>query len=202
MHVLTLVAAVAGWAAIHSWLASVRVKRQARRSLGRPGERLYRLLYNVFSVVSLMPVLLLWRSMPDHALYAVPAPWSYVLAGGQALSVVLMLLAFLQTGPLAFAGIAQVLGQGTSSQLTITGFYGLVRHPLYLFGLAFLWLTPSMSVNQLAVSATLTGYLFAGAILEEQRLVGEFGAAYEDYRRTVPMIIPFTGSRQRAGMEH
>jgi protein-S-isoprenylcysteine O-methyltransferase Ste14 len=119
------------------------------------------------------------------------------MLGGQAASLVLLFLAFLQTGPLAFVGIAQLAGERSSSGLATTGFYGLVRHPLYLFGLILLWLTPSMSVNQLTVSTVLTVYLFVGAILEERRLVKEFGSAYEDYRRNTPMIIPFTRRGKR-----
>ena len=192
MQALILAGVVGLWAAIHSWLASIRMKDLARRTLGEAGARAYRLFYNVFSVVSVIPIVLMWRGMPDRALYNVGAPWSYLMLGAQAASLVLLFLAFLQTGPLAFAGIAQLLGEKAGSGLTTTGFYGLVRHPLYLFGLLLLWLTPSMSVNQLAISAVLTIYLFAGAILEERRLVKEFGGAYEDYRSRTPMIIPFT----------
>jgi protein-S-isoprenylcysteine O-methyltransferase Ste14 len=192
MQSLTLAAAVGLWAAVHSWLASIRMKEFARQRVGDAGARAYRLFYNVFSVLSLLPILLLWRSLPDRVLYEVPAPWSYLMLGGQAASLVLLLMAFLQTGPLQFAGIAQFIGEKPSSGLTTTGFYGLVRHPLYLFGLTFLWLAPSMSVNQLAVNIVLTVYLFVGAILEERRLVKEFGAAYESYRASTPMMIPFT----------
>jgi len=54
-----------------------------------------------------------------------------------------------------------------------------------------------MSVNQLAVSAVLTIYLFVGASLEERRLVMEFGTAYEDYGARTPMIVPFTSRGRR-----
>lgn len=190
MQALALAGAVGLWAAVHSWLASIRMKDLARRHLGGAGARAYRLFYNVFSLVSLIPILLMWRVLPDRGLYDVAAPWAYLMLAGQAASLVLLFLAFLQTGPLAFAGIAQLMSEEASSGLTTTGFYGLVRHPLYLFGLIFLWLTPSMTVNQLTVSAVLTIYLFVGAILEERRLVRDFGAVYEDYRRDTPMIIP------------
>jgi protein-S-isoprenylcysteine O-methyltransferase Ste14 len=197
MQALILVGAVALWAAIHSWLASSGMKRFARRQLGEAGARAYRLFYNAFSVVSVVPILVLWRGMPDRVLYSVGSPWSTIMLGGQAAALVLLFLAFLQTGALAFAGIAQLLGDKASSGLTTTGFYGLVRHPLYLFGLILLWLTPSMSVNQLAVSAVLTIYLFVGARLEERRLLMEFGTAYEDYSARTPMILPFTSGGSR-----
>jgi protein-S-isoprenylcysteine O-methyltransferase Ste14 len=173
------------------------MKEFARRQLGDAGARAYRFLYNVFSVLSLIPIVLLGRGMPDRVLYDVAAPWCYLMLGGQAASLVLLFLAFLQTGPLAFAGIEQLLGGRSSSGLTTTGFYGLVRHPLYLFGLILLWLAPSMSVNQFAASAVLTIYLFVGATLEERRLVREFGTVHEDYSGRTPMIIPFTRRGKR-----
>jgi protein-S-isoprenylcysteine O-methyltransferase Ste14 len=192
MQALTLAAAVGLWAVIHSWLATIRMKEFARRKLGNAGARVYRLFYNVFSALSLIPILLLWRNTPDRVLYSAAAPWSYLMLGGQAACLVLLFMAFLQTGPLAFVGIPQLLGEKASAGLTTTGFYGLVRHPLYLFGLILLWMAPSMSVNQLTVNLVLTIYLFVGAILEERRLVMEFGAVYESYRTNTPMIIPFT----------
>jgi protein-S-isoprenylcysteine O-methyltransferase Ste14 len=197
MQTLILAGAVGLWAAIHSWLASVPMKDLARQRLGDAGARAYRLFYNVFSVLSLMPIMLMWRGVPDRVMYDVAVPWSYLMLSGQAASVVLLFVAFLQTGPLAFAGISQLLAEKPSYGLTTTGFYGLVRHPLYLFGLTFLWLTPSMSLNQLAVSVVLTIYLFVGASLEERRLVREFGVAYEDYRGRTPMIIPRMRRRKR-----
>jgi len=196
MQALILAATVGAWALVHSWLASTRMKDWAGRQLGEAGVRLYRLVYNAFSVISLMPVLLLWRSLPDRVLYAAAPPWSYLMVAGQAASLLMLFLAFLQTGPLSFVGITQALGLETSSHLVTTGFYGLVRHPLYLFGMLLLWLTPSMSMNQFVISVVLTIYLFVGAILEERRLVRELGVVYEEYMRRIPMIIPLSGSRR------
>jgi protein-S-isoprenylcysteine O-methyltransferase Ste14 len=54
-----------------------------------------------------------------------------------------------------------------------------------------------MTLNQLTVNIVLTTYLFIGPILEERRLVQEFGAAYEDYRARTPMMIPGLKPGQR-----
>ena len=80
----------------------------------------------------------------------------------------------------------------------MTGFYALVRHPLYLFGLIFLWFSPQMSANQLVFTIVSSAYLFVGALLEEKRLVREYGAEYESYRAVTPMIIPRVRLRPRA----
>ena len=39
--------------------------------------------------------------------------------------------------------------------------------------------------------AMTTGYILVGVTLEERDLVAAFGARYEEYRRRVPMLIPF-----------
>jgi protein-S-isoprenylcysteine O-methyltransferase Ste14 len=70
------------------------------------------------------------------------------------------------------------------------GLYRWVRHPLYTAGLAFIWLTPIMTSNLLALNIGLTLYLILGAIYEERKLVREFGERYTRYQERVPMLIP------------
>ena len=75
MNIVWITASVLAWGAVHSWLASDPVKRAAQRLIGDTGQRIYRLAFNVFAGVTLLPILLLARLLPDHALYTVPAPW-------------------------------------------------------------------------------------------------------------------------------
>jgi hypothetical protein len=77
------------WGIIHSILASTGFKDLLRRSLGNGFMKFYRLLYNIFAVVSLAPVLYLMISLPDKTLYQVPAPWSYLMWAAQAISALL-----------------------------------------------------------------------------------------------------------------
>lgn len=196
LEALILSASVALWAVVHSWLASVRVKEFVRRRLGEGGFRAYRLAYDAFSLISLMPIAFLAITLPDKPLYSVGAPWKYLMWTGQLGAAICLALALLQTGPLAFAGLAQLFGQRKEGSLVTSGFYGLVRHPLYLFGLLFLWLTPSMSLNQLGMNVVATVYFFVGAKLEERRLTRDFGAAYEAYIASTPMLLPFPRMRK------
>jgi protein-S-isoprenylcysteine O-methyltransferase Ste14 len=69
-------------------------------------------------------------------------------------------------------------------------FYKHVRHPLYLGWTLAFWATPTMTAGHLMFAAVLTGYMGLAAIVEERDLVDHFGAAYEDYRRRVPMFVP------------
>jgi protein-S-isoprenylcysteine O-methyltransferase Ste14 len=75
-----------------------------------------------------------------------------------------------------------------------SGPYGLVRHPIYT-GLILAAFAQAIEVGQAAnlVGAVLFSLgLWLKARLEERFLGQELGAdAYADYRRRIPMLIPF-----------
>ena len=64
------------------------------------------------------------------------------------------------------------------------------KHRLYSTVMAAMWLWPNMSANQAALFAVSTAYFYLGSIPEEQKLVEEFGEAYQRYRDAVPRLIP------------
>ncbi len=47
----------------------------------------------------------------------------------------------------------------------------------------------------LVVNIVLTIYVCIGTLLEEKKLVLEFGDSYITYQKEVPMLIPFTKPR-------
>jgi protein-S-isoprenylcysteine O-methyltransferase Ste14 len=171
-------------------MASVGFKNLLQRTFGNGFMKFYRLLYNIFSAISFVPILYLMAVMPNRALYQVPAPWSYVMLAGQGLSVLLLFAAVLQTDTLAFVGLRQILTDEENGKLVTGGLYRFVRHPLYTFGLLILWLTPSMTINSLIFYISLTVYIFVGTYFEERKLLREFGQEYADYKTATPMLIP------------
>jgi protein-S-isoprenylcysteine O-methyltransferase Ste14 len=185
-----LIFAIALWGVIHSIAASVGFKESVRRRSGSGFMKFYRLLYNVFSVVSFAPILYLMVRLPDQALYSVPAPLSYLMFAGQGISALLLFAAVLQTDTLSFLGLRQLFEEEQAGRLATTGFYRFVRHPLYTFGLLILWLSPDVSVNSFTVCVALTVYILVGAYFEERKLLREFGQEYLDYKSTTPMLIP------------
>lgn len=185
-----LLFSIALWGIVHSWLASLGLKDYLRRALGDKFMRFYRLLYNLFAVISFAPILYLMVALPDQMLYQIPVPWSYLMLGGQILSALLLLASVIQTDLLSFAGLRQLFEEEKRGNLVTGGLYRSVRHPLYTFSLLILWLSPSMSLNSFAVYASLTIYVLIGIFFEERKLLREFGQEYADYKSSTPMLIP------------
>jgi protein-S-isoprenylcysteine O-methyltransferase Ste14 len=187
---LWLILAIGLWGMIHSLLASLSFKNFLRRALGAGFMRFYRLLYNLFSVVSFGFILYLMITLPDKNLYRVSSPWNYLMLVGQAISAFLLLAAVLQTDMLSFAGLRQLVEEERTGKLVTNGLYRFVRHPLYTFSLLVLWLSPSVTVNSFIVYLALTLYVLVGVFFEERKLLREFGKDYANYRAVTPMLIP------------
>lgn len=190
---MLILLAVAVYGIVHSWLASLQAKVQARNWFGAGAERWYRLTYNAFAMVTLIPVLVLPLLLPDRSLYKIPLPWLVLSLAFQGLAALALVAGLLDTGVWSFLGLRQLLQPPTEEPpgLIMRGLYRWVRHPLYTAGLLLIWLLPVMTVNLLALNLGLTLYIVIGAKFEERKLVREFGQAYIEYQRCVPMLVPF-----------
>jgi methanethiol S-methyltransferase len=78
-----------------------------------------------------------------------------------------------------------------SEAIKKSGLLGIMRHPMYLALLIYIW-CQTFRIMDIYVNAVLTVYVIIGTILEEKKLVLEFGDAYVKYQQEVPMLIPFT----------
>jgi len=187
-----LLGALAVYGVVHSLAASHRVKAAARRLFGPATDRWYRLAFSLFGGLSFLPVLFLFAWLPDQLLYMVPYPYSLLMLAVQALGGLFFLWALAVIDLGTFLGLRQLAGGRDEAveRLTTSGPYRLVRHPLYTASLLVLWFMPVMSVNLLAFNLGVTAYFVIGSYFEEQKLLQQFGQAYEAYRVKTPMLIP------------
>jgi protein-S-isoprenylcysteine O-methyltransferase Ste14 len=179
---------------VHSILASHGFKHLVRQALGTAAFfRLYRLAYNLFSFASLFPIAAMLVVFPDRLLYAIPEPWNYLTTIIQGLAAIALIAGVMQTGPMEFAGLAQLMpsyGESKPSELVTGGLYAYVRHPLYTAGLVFIWFSADMTVNRLALWIIFSAYTIIGAFFEERKLLKDFGSVYAEYKSRTPMLIP------------
>jgi len=184
----------AAYCALHSFLISISFTKLIARLL-KSYYAFYRLFYVVLSIVLLVP-LIKYTDYADSAVpIAYPAPLNilrYVLIAG---SLIMFGWAFFfNYDCLSFFGIRQILTlrkqAESSKEVAKNGLLGVVRHPMYLALIIYLW-CQIFSVVDLMVTALLTAYVIIGTLLEERKLILEFGDSYARYQQEVPMLIPF-----------
>jgi len=98
-------------------------------------------------------------------------------------------------GALYCWGLKHMVKAVKSGQLDTSGPFSLVRHPMYSAILVFVF--PGIALASgawLIVGSSVVGWLAfrRWAQTEELKLVEIFGQAYQEYRQTTPMLIPFT----------
>lgn len=188
------------WALLHSLTAARRTKQWFRQVLGeRTYEGLFRLFYNLFAILTILPVIfLLATQVPDAAVWTIPAPFSYLLHTVRLLGLVGLAISLWQTDIWDFAGLRQALHYLSGNEkpapvpkLVTDGVYRLVRHPLYFFSLLVLWANPVMGLSSLIFAIASTLYFWIGSIYEERKLQAYFGEAYGRYQQQTPRLIPF-----------
>ncbi len=187
------------WGYFHSLFASLQFKGFVRRILGPRSDRVYRIAYNLFAVISFLAILIVAAFTPDRTLYVAPFPLVALMIIGEFLAAAALTVGLMQTDIMDFIGLRQTRGlkQKKTSKLVKDGLYRYVRHPLYTAGLAFIWLIPLMTARLLVINLALTVYVVIGAYVEESKLRQRFGSEYKDYAAMTPMFIPYINKMRR-----
>ena len=177
---------------LHSIMATTVFKKRIQILFGK-SYRYYRLFYNLFAVVTLALILLYQISFTSSLIF-IPnlitsiAGITITALGAWVMTICIAKYFKQESGFLWLNPEAST----EKTELYISGIHEFVRHPLYLGTLVFIWglfiVFPSV-VNLVAVSI-ITIYTLIAIQFEEQKLIAEFGDAYKEYKKKVPMIIP------------
>jgi methanethiol S-methyltransferase len=181
---------------VHSSLISIRATSFFQRALGT-GYPFYRLFFNIFSLSTLIPLILYSKSprFQGSILFAWSGNWRIVRYSLVLMAVVLIISGARHYNMSQFIGLQQIRSKRTPGALTqsgdfdITGVLRIVRHPWYVAVFLLIWAS-DLNVGTIIVNIVLSAYLVIGTLLEERKLVLEFGDKYREYQAKVSMFIP------------
>ena len=183
----------------HSVMARPAFKRLWTKMIPQPAERS---TYVLFSSLALILMFWQWRPMGGVVWNVEDPIGRSVLLSLFALGGLLVLWATFLINHFDLFGLRQVTlylsgREYTRLKFKTPGLYRFIRHPLYLGWLLTFWSTPTMTVAHLVFAVATTTYILMAIRWEERDLVSEHGKTYEDYRQTVPMLIP-TGTKKNS----
>ena len=193
MTYLCLIGAWTAYCALHSALISETVTGFVKRTIG-DSFRFYRLFFNVVSLVTLVPVLSYSSSLRGEPLLQWQGGFIAIRYALVACGVLLLFAGGRHYSLRRFIGISQLRGTSSAGlaaggRIDSSGVLGLVRHPWYTAVMLLLW-ARDLDAAGLVASGVLTVYLFVGTLLEERKLLHEFGDAYRTYQSRVSMFMP------------
>src|SRR3989304_7907359 len=161
---------------IHSALISISVTDFFKRALGEK-YRFYRLFFNIFSVGTLIPLLLYshparWRT---ELLFTWEGYMRIIQYGFIALAAVLAITGARHYNMFQFVGIQQILkgraggAMTESGEFDSSGVLGIVRHPWYLAVFILLW-ARDLNVARFIINMVLSVYLVIAILLAGVRV--------------------------------
>ncbi len=194
MEYLILAILWVAFCALHSALISITFTNFIKLKLG-DSSRFYRLFYNFFSIATLIPVLIYSASIKQQPFFV----WDgYLLPIRYSLLFVGILFFVMGAKHYSFAqltGFAQI-SEGAkhnlinkTGKLSARGMLGVVRHPFYAGIFPLIW-SSNLDVMTLIGNIVLSVYVVIGTLLEERKLILEFGDAYCEYQQKVSMLFP------------
>ncbi len=204
MNPVVLTALWIGWCAMHSILIDTAFTSMVKTRL--PGlVRYYRLLYNTLSLATFLPLMGYTHRVGGTAIFGWQG-WCGVSVRILCLASAILLFwngakrydfkSFLGIHQLR-AGETQVL-LSTSQDFLPTGVFNITRHPWYLGSLLAIWTIFDEYPRPLFVtSIILSVYLVVGTLLEERKIIREYGLRYRRYQQQVSMLFPWKWLRKR-----
>jgi methanethiol S-methyltransferase len=183
---------ILAWGGLHSLMARPAFRTQWQKILP---PHMQPAVYALVASGGLILVCCLFKRMPSDI---------YVLHGSAAfLTRVLFWAAwglfvycFFHLDPLDIAGLRQILDyQGGVTKppdpFHPTGPFLWCRHPVELAFVVAFWATPRMSTGHLLFASLMIVYTLIGIDLEDRKMLDRHGAAYLEYVKRVPQILPW-----------
>ena len=176
----------------HSVMARPAFKRWWTQFIPQPIERS---TYVLLSSLALILLFWQWQPMPDTVWDVQNEAGRYVLWALFWLGWVIVLVGTFLINHFDLFGLRQVYLYLKGREYTDLRFktpflYKLVRHPIMLGFIIAFWAIPHLTVAHLIFSIATTAYILIALQFEERDLMTYHGAAYEEYRRQVSMILP------------
>ena len=199
MRYLLLALAWTVYCTLHSAMISEMATGFLKRRLG-DSFRFYRLFFNSVAMLTLVPVLSYAHSLRQDEFFRWEGVWlvpRYLLV---ACGILLVVAGGRHYSLGQFIGINQLRGASSGGMaagggIDASGVLGLVRHPWYTAVVLLLW-AGNLDMATLVGNAVLTVYIVVGTLLEERKLIHEFGDAYRTYQGRVSMFVPLKWIRR------
>ncbi|WP_094607293.1 hypothetical protein SPSIL_035970 [Sporomusa silvacetica DSM 10669] len=183
------------WCTLHSVMISTTITNYLKNKM-RSKYRFYRLIFNLISLTTLIPVALYSAGLKGQVLFH----WDGFLLIIQSLLMIIVLTLFFsglkKYDMLQLSGIRQIKSGNSHAILSATGdidtsgIFRITRHPWYLAVIIFIWIR-DIYVSTLIINLILTVYIVIGTVLEENKIIAEYGNGYRDYQEKVSMLFPF-----------
>ena len=183
------------WCSLHSLLISRYFTAKVKDIWGVKSAY-YRLVFNAFSLLTLIPVLLYKEILPEEIIFSWPGPWKVLQFWMFLVSFILFYGGYRVFDMHYVLGTKQVheMREGKKAEamdFNSAGILEYVRHPWYSGAILLVLAFGPISDVSLVTKIILTAYIVIGTFLEEKKLIFEIGEPYLQYRKRVPMLIPW-----------
>ncbi len=184
------------WCGMHSILIDPLVVQYLKSSMGNKAVY-YRLMYNVLSLLTLVPLLVITRIDQGDVVFSWSG-WTVVIRFILIVSALVCFLGGAKGYDLQnFLGLQQIrekresLLLGDDQSFSEAGIFGLIRHPWYVGSFLFVWsIFGTYYEKNFACVLILSCYLVLGTYLEERKILAEHGEMYRRYQERVSMFFP------------
>ncbi len=178
------------------FLHSVMIRDSIRDKITKTiPQELFPATYSIASGIVLFVVIILWQES-KAILYSLTGPYIYLSRILQFASVLGFLWAAKTLSgfdPFGNKKISAFFNDKKEEAGTIvySGPYGYVRHPFYFLTLVMIWAYPTTTLDRLLFNCIWTIWIVVGTLLEEKDLTKNIGNEYLEYKKKVPMLVPY-----------